>query len=150
MPDPFSRAELYIPLSHFHIDHNRVVSVSFHGFYTGEPVTLYRVEIVPVVPSPSPENQYFTIPSKLPSGRLVFRCQRPGSFAFGIDDGQPELAQEVMQILDNEDVRVTFFVVGAGLRDPETNFTQVYREMLQKGHQIALHSNTHPKYVQNA
>ncbi|KAJ5624382.1 Glycoside hydrolase/deacetylase beta/alpha-barrel [Penicillium lagena] len=145
VPGPYSKTELYIPLSHFHIEQNRVMSVSFHGFYTQEPITLHRVEIVPMVPSPSPENEYFRIPSKLPSGRLVFRCSRPGSFAFGIDDGQPQLAQEVMQILDREDVRVTFFVVGAGLRDPETNFTQVYREMLQKGHQIALHSNTHPK-----
>lgn len=143
----WSKTELYIPLSHFHIAQNRVVSVSFHGFYTNESITLHRVEIVPMVPSPSPENEYFRIPSKLPNGRLVFRCSRPGSFAFGIDDGQPQLAQEVMKILDKEDVRVTFFVVGAGLRDPETNFTQVYREMLQKGHQIALHSNTHPKYV---
>ncbi|CAL5866040.1 uncharacterized protein PFLUO_LOCUS247 [Penicillium psychrofluorescens] len=144
-PGSYSKTELYIPMSHFHIAQNRVVSVSFHGFYTHESVTLHRVEIVPMVPSPSPENEYFKIPSKLPNGRLVFRCSRPGSFAFGIDDGQPQLAQQVMEILDREDVRVTFFVVGAGLRDPETNFTQVYREMLQKGHQIALHSNTHPK-----
>ncbi|KAJ5692313.1 hypothetical protein N7462_001736 [Penicillium macrosclerotiorum] len=139
------RTELFIPLSHFHINQNRVVSVSFTGFYSKEPITLYRVEIVSNVPAPSLENNHFMIPDKLPSGQLILRCSRPNSFAFGIDDGQPQYAQEVLRILDDEDVRVTFFAVGAGLRDSSTNFTNFYREMIRKGHQVALHSNTHPK-----
>ncbi|KAL1870361.1 hypothetical protein Plec18167_007495 [Paecilomyces lecythidis] len=131
--------DIYIPLSHFAIDMLRVLSVSFHGFYTHEPVTLYRVEIVPEVPA------YFEVPPKLPSGTMVLKCRRPNSFAFGIDDGQPEFAQEVMQIIEEEDVLVTFFVVGTGLRTKDSNFTEVYREMLRRGHQVALHSYTHPK-----
>lgn len=146
LPASPEKTELYIPLSHFGIDHRRVVSTSFTGFYTNEPITLHRVEIVPTVPPPSLENNHFAIPTKLPSGTLVLRCSVPNSFAFGIDDGQPQYAQEVMKILDEENVRVTFFVVGAGLSDPTTNFTKFYREMLKKGHQVALHSNTHPKY----
>lgn len=144
-PASSTRSELYIPLNHFNIDHGRVVSISFHGFYTNDSITLRRIEIVPSVPPPSPANNYFEIPEKLPSGQLVLRCSVPNSFAFGIDDGQPQFAREVMKILDEEDVRVTFFVVGAGLRDPTTNFTRFYREMIGKGHQVALHSNTHPK-----
>lgn len=144
-PTPSATKELFVPLSHFRINQGRVVSVSFTGFYTNEPVTLYRVDLVPAVPPPSPENNHFTIPEKLPSGQLVLRCSRPNSFAFGIDDGQPHFAQEVMRILDEENVRVTFFAVGAGLSDPSTNFTRFYQEMLRKGHQVALHSNTHPK-----
>lgn len=140
-----TRTELFIPLSHFRINKNRVVSVSFTGFYTDEPITLYRVEIVPHVPHPSASNNYFTIPERLPTGKLILRCSRPNSFAFGIDDGQPQYAQEVMRILDEEDVRVTFFAVATGLRDRSTNFTNFYREMMRKGHQVALHSNTHPK-----
>ncbi|CAG7954515.1 unnamed protein product [Penicillium salamii] len=142
---PKGPRELYIPLTRFEIDFNRVVSVSFHGFYTPEPMTLHLVEIVPTVPSPSRENGFFRLPGKLPSGRLVLRCSRPNSFAFGIDDGQPQFSQRVMRILDEEGVRVTFFVVGTGLRDRSSNFTEFYKEMLQKGHQVALHSNTHPK-----
>jgi hypothetical protein len=139
------RSELFIPLSHFRVNHERLVSVSFTGFYTDEPLTLYRVEIVPDVPDPSSWNNYFHVPKKLPTGQLILRCSRPNSFAFGIDDGQPEYAQEVMRILDEENVRVTFFAVATGLRDRTTNFTRFYREMLRKGHQVALHSNTHPK-----
>ncbi|KAJ5970586.1 uncharacterized protein N7479_000504 [Penicillium vulpinum] len=142
---PNGHRELYIPLSHFNIDFNRVVSVSFHGFYTREAITLHRVEIVPDVPTPSQENNHYRLPGKLPTGRLVLRCSRPNSFAFGIDDGQPQFSQRIMRILDEEDVRVTFFVVGAGLRDRSSNFTEFYKEMLKKGHQVALHSNTHPK-----
>ncbi|KAF3019646.1 hypothetical protein E8E15_008570 [Penicillium rubens] len=142
---PTGRRELYIPLAHFDIDFNRVVSVSFHGFYTNESITLHRVEIVPDVPLPSPENGHYLVPGKIPNGKLVLRCSRPNSFAFGIDDGQPQYSQQVMRILDEEGVRVTFFVVGAGLRDPTSNFTEFYKEMLRKGHQVAFHSNTHPK-----
>ncbi|OQD83304.1 hypothetical protein PENANT_c017G01422 [Penicillium antarcticum] len=142
---PLGRRDLYVPLNHFEIDFDRVVSVSFHGFFTEEPMSLHRVEIVSDVPQPSQENGHFRLPGKLPSGRLVLRCSRPNSFAFGIDDGQPRFSQRLMRILDEEGVRVTFFVVGAGLRDRSTNFTAFYKEMLKKGHQIALHSNTHPK-----
>ncbi|KAJ5632817.1 hypothetical protein N7490_009156 [Penicillium lividum] len=139
------RTELFIPLSHFRINHNRVVSVSFSGFYTDVPLVLRRVEFVSTIPPPSPENNHFLIPEKAPTGTVVLRCSRPNSFAFGIDDGQPQYAQKVMQILDEEDVRATFFVVGAGLTDSTTNFTNFYREMMGKGHQVALHSNAHPK-----
>ncbi|KAJ5118952.1 Glycoside hydrolase/deacetylase beta/alpha-barrel [Penicillium atrosanguineum] len=139
------KKELFIPLSHFLINQNRVVSVSFSGFYTNRSITLHRVEIVSSVPPPRKENNYFKIPEKLPTGELILRCTRPKSFAFGIDDGSPRFAQEVMRILDEENVRVTFFAVGAGLRDTTTNLTRFYREMLKKGHQVALHSNTHPK-----
>ncbi|KAJ5116306.1 Glycoside hydrolase/deacetylase beta/alpha-barrel, partial [Penicillium angulare] len=144
-PALLEKTELFIPLSHFHINHNRVVSVSFSGFYTNESLTLHRVEIVSNIPPPSPNNNKFIIPEKAPSGKLILRCSRPNSFAFGIDDGQPQYAQEVMRILDEEDVKVTFFAVGAGLRDSTTNFTTFYKEMMKKGHQVALHSNTHPK-----
>ncbi|RHZ44386.1 polysaccharide deacetylase family protein [Aspergillus thermomutatus] len=131
--------ELYVPLSHFHIDQSRVLSVSFNGFYTKESLTLYKVEIVPELP------MGVRVPNRLANGRMILRCSKPNSFAFGIDDGQPHFAQKVMDILEKENILVTFFVVGTGLRNEETNFTQVYREMLRRGHQIALHSNTHPK-----
>lgn len=131
--------DIYIPLSHFYIDFRRASSIAFHGFYTNKEAILHKIEIVKYLPDD------FDIPRKLPSGTIVLNCRRPNSFAFGIDDGDPVLAQEVMEILDEEDVKVTFFVVGRGLRDPSTNFTTFYSEMLKKGHQVALHSDSHPK-----
>ncbi|KAK7924459.1 hypothetical protein PG985_006513 [Apiospora marii] len=134
-----SGSDIYIPISHFNIDRSRVIGLAFKGFYTTESVVLKKVEIVPSIPAS------FKIPSKLPSGNFVFACKRPNSFAFAIDDGDPGLAQQVMSIVKEENIKVTFFTVGAPLEDPSTNLTNVYREMQSQGHQIALHSFTHPK-----
>ncbi|KAI1852264.1 hypothetical protein JX265_006313 [Neoarthrinium moseri] len=134
-----SVSDIYIPMSHFNINQTRVVGIALKGFYTTDSTVLSKVEIVSSIPSG------FTIPSKLPSGNLVFACKRPNSFAFAIDDGDPTLAQQVMQIVKEEDIKVTFFTVGAPLEDSSTNLTNVYNEMMSAGHQIALHSFTHPK-----
>ncbi|KAI1488076.1 glycosyl hydrolase [Biscogniauxia mediterranea] len=134
-----SASDIYIPISHFNIERARVLGVAIKGFYTTDSVVLSKIEIVPSVPAG------FTIPNKLPSGNLVFACKRPNSFAFAIDDGDPSFAQQVLQVVKEEGIKVTFFTVGAPLEDASTNLTNVYNEMLAAGHQIALHSFTHPK-----
>jgi peptidoglycan/xylan/chitin deacetylase (PgdA/CDA1 family) len=134
-----SATDIYIPMNHFNIERHRVIGLALKGFYTSDPVTLTKIEIVPSIPTG------FKIPNKLPSGNLVFACKRPNSFAFAIDDGDPAFAQEVMDIINSEGIKVTFFTVGAPLRDPSTNLSTIYKEMLRQGHQIALHSYTHPK-----
>lgn len=129
---------IYVPISHFGINLKRVSSVSFHGFYTSQKVRFYKVEFVSKLP------KKFEIPEKLPNGELVLKCKRPNSFAFGVDDGVPWLAQEVMKIFEEEDILVTFFTVGNALDEPGNNFTNVYTEMLGRGHQVALHTYSHP------
>lgn len=131
-------SDIYIPLSHFKIDRTRSIGFAIKGFYSTDSVVLERVEIVSSVP------ESFKVPNKLASGNLVFSCKRPNSFAFAIDDGDPKFAQEVMQIVRDEGIKVTFFTVGAPLEDATTNLTNVYKEMLAEGHQLALHSYTHP------
>ncbi|KAF2451943.1 carbohydrate esterase family 4 protein [Karstenula rhodostoma CBS 690.94] len=130
---------IYMPISHFNIQLARTVSIAIKGFYKSDQVVLSTIEIVPSVPSG------YSIPNKLESGDLVFACKRPNSFAFAIDDGSPEYAQQVLKIVKEENIKVTFFTVGAPLIDASTNLTNVYREMEAAGHQIALHSYTHPK-----
>ncbi|KAK1594479.1 uncharacterized protein LY79DRAFT_512629 [Colletotrichum navitas] len=130
---------IYIPMSHFNIVRTRVVGLAFKGFYTNEAVTLTKIEIVSFVP----KDVY--IPTKIPSGNLVFACKRPNSIAFAIDDGDPTYAQEVMEVIRSENIKVTFFTVGAPLRDPSTNLSNIYQDMMTQGHQMALHSYTHPR-----
>ena len=130
---------IYIPINHFKIDLTRVIGFALKGFHTKDSVTLSVIEIVSSVPSG------VTIPKKDETGNLIFACKRPNSFAFAIDDGQPSLAQEVLKIIREENVKVTFFTVGAPLLDASTNLTNVYKEMMAAGHQLALHSFTHPK-----
>lgn len=131
--------DIYIPISHFNIDLTKAASIALNGFYTKEEIQLYKVEVTYGVP------EDFYIPEKLPSGTMVLKCKRPNSFAFGIDDGQPRFSQEVMDIIAEEDIKVTFFTVGNGLLDEYSNFTAVYQEMLRRGHQVGLHSFSHPK-----
>lgn len=134
-----SATDIYIPMSHFNIERSRVIGVALKGFYTTDSTVLSKIEMVPSIPAS------FTIPSKLPTGNLVFACKRPNSFAFAIDDGDPTFAQEVMSVIKDEGIKVTFFTVGAPLEDASTNLTNVYNEMMAQGHQIALHTFTHPK-----
>lgn len=130
---------IYIPISHFNIDLTKAIGFALKGFYTADSVKLTVMEIVPSVPAG------FTIPNDEETGDLVFACKRPNSFAFAIDDGVPDLAQEVLKIIREENIKVTFFTVGAPLLDSTTNLTNVYKEMQAAGHQLALHSFTHPK-----
>jgi peptidoglycan/xylan/chitin deacetylase (PgdA/CDA1 family) len=134
-----SNGHIYIPMSHFNINLQRTIGIALKGFYKADAVTFSVIEIVPSVPAAT------RIPSKLPSGNLAFACKRPNSFAFAIDDGDPSMAQEVLKIIREENIKVTFFTVGAPLLDPSTNLSNVYKEMYSQGHQIALHSYTHPK-----
>ena len=134
-----SNGHIYIPINHFNINLSRVVGFALKGFYTADPVTLSVIEIVSSVPAGT------VIPKKDATGDLVFACKRPNSFAFAIDDGIPDLAQEVLKIIREEDIKVTFFTVGAPLLDQGTNLTNVYKEMMAAGHQLAMHSFTHPK-----
>jgi peptidoglycan/xylan/chitin deacetylase (PgdA/CDA1 family) len=133
-----NKTDIFIPMSHFNIERSRTIGLAFKGFYSSEPVTFTKVEIVPSAGN-------FPIPNKLPSGNLMFACKRPNSFAFAIDDGHPEYAKEVMDTINSENIKVTFFIVGAPLKDPKTNLSNVYRDMMKQGHQIALHSYTHPR-----
>ncbi|PKY07868.1 glycoside hydrolase/deacetylase [Aspergillus campestris IBT 28561] len=103
-------------------------------------IALHHVDIVSSIPDSFPRK-----PTKLPSGTLHQFCTLPGSFAFGIDDGKPALAPAMMRVLEEEDALVTFFATGSGLRDEKANFSGVYREMLRKGHQVAMHSERHPR-----
>ncbi|CCF35771.1 polysaccharide deacetylase [Colletotrichum higginsianum] len=131
--------DIYIPISHFNINLQRVSSVAIRGVYSAEPLVLTKIEIVPSIPSG------VTIPQKLPSGTLVFACTRPNSFAFGIDDGNPKYAARLAQIIRDAGIKVTFFAVGAVLENPSTGMASLYQQLKSEGHQIALHSHTHPR-----
>jgi hypothetical protein len=102
-----SATDIYVPISHFKIEKTRAVGFAIKSWYKNDATTLRKIEIVPSVPSG------FIIPSKLPSGQLIFACKRPNSFAFCIDDGSPEYAQQIMQVIREENIKVTFFTVGA-------------------------------------
>lgn len=137
--DYHSNGDIYIPLRHFNINKKRTIGIAFKAFRSSTPTVLKLVEIVATLPAGR------SVPGKKATGPLFFQCTRPNSIAFGIDDGVPELAQRMMEIIRKQKIKVTFFTVGNSLYDPEGNFTAVYKEAIARGHQVALHSMTHPK-----
>lgn len=133
-----AKTDIYIPISHFEIDRKLSVGFALKGFYTSDNTIISKIELVNSVPSG------FLVPSKLPTAPLIFSCTRPNSFAFAIDDGDPQLAQKVGSSVAAAGIHVTFFTVGAALLDKSTNLSTVYSNMLSLGHQVAYHSYTHP------
>ncbi|KAI4287731.1 MAG: hypothetical protein L6R35_003010 [Caloplaca aegaea] len=133
-----AKTDIYIPMTHFKIDRKKSIGFSFKGFYSSATTTVSKIEIVETVPAG------FSVPSKLETAPLYFACTRPNSFAFAIDDGDPALAQQVLQAVNAADIKVSFFTVGAPLLDSGNNLTNVYKEMVGRGHQMAYHSFTHP------
>ncbi|KAH0613445.1 uncharacterized protein H6S33_005331 [Morchella sextelata] len=131
--------DIYVPIAHFDIIKTRTIGFALKGFTGSTNTVISKIEIVKTIPSG------VTVRSKLPTAPLVFSCSVPNSLAFAIDDGDPQLAQQVMQIVKEENIKVTFFTVGAALLDTSTNLTNVYKEMMAQGHQVAYHSFTHPK-----
>ncbi|KAL8914322.1 MAG: hypothetical protein Q9171_001042 [Xanthocarpia ochracea] len=133
-----ANTDIYIPMSHFNIDRSKAIGLAFKGFYASAITTVSKIEVVRTVPSG------FSVPSKIETALLYFACTRPNSFAFAIDDGDPALAQLVLKAVNEANIKVTFFTVGAPLLDSGNNLTNVYKEMLGRGHQMAYHSFTHP------
>jgi peptidoglycan/xylan/chitin deacetylase (PgdA/CDA1 family) len=133
-----AKTDLYVPLSHFNINRTLTVGFALKGFYTTTSTVFSLIEIVKTVPTG------FLVPSKLITAPLIFACTRPNSFAFAIDDGDPQYAQRIASSVAAAGIHVTFFTVGAALLDTSTNLTNVYKGMLAAGHQVAYHSYTHP------
>jgi peptidoglycan/xylan/chitin deacetylase (PgdA/CDA1 family) len=130
--------DVYIPIFHLGIDLKRARSISINSFRDTSPLVISKIEIVDTVPL------NIIIPAKFPQSPLVFKCTVPNSLAFGIDNGDPKLAQRVLNILKSEDVKVTFFPLGFPMADASNNFTFFYKDALAQGHELGIHSHTHP------
>ena len=57
------------------------------------------------------------------------------------DDGpQPEVTEWVLELLDQEEIKATFFCVGNNVH----KYPEIYEQILKSGHQVGNHSFTHP------
>ncbi len=55
------------------------------------------------------------------------------------DDGPSSSTDEILDILDEYDVKATFFVCGK----PNTKYTDVYKRIVDSGHTLGMHSYSH-------
>jgi peptidoglycan/xylan/chitin deacetylase (PgdA/CDA1 family) len=80
----------------------------------------------------------------IPRSRLVQRgSAQERRVALTFDDGPDHLTKAYLDLLDELDVRATFFLVGKGCeREPE-----LMREYVRRGHQIASHGYDHTHFT---
>lgn len=124
------------------INLKRVSGIAMENWFIKNQTIIFRIEMVAAAGVPDS----FRSISKANTGNLWTACLNPNHIAFGIDDGEPQYLQRTLQIIKDERIPVTFFVQGSALQLPEdeANFTLAYKEMLAQGHQIGLHTQTHP------
>jgi peptidoglycan/xylan/chitin deacetylase (PgdA/CDA1 family) len=70
------------------------------------------------------------------------RCTQPGMFTLTFDDGVSENFKAVLDILEKEKVKATFFVIGSTLLNPHKH--QLLKKAYDQGHTIGNHTWTHP------
>jgi len=68
-------------------------------------------------------------------------CAKPGQFALTFDDGPSPFTAQLLQILDEERVPATFFVLGSQIAQPELQPS--LKAAYDRGHQIAVHTYSH-------
>ncbi len=72
----------------------------------------------------------------------VYRGDRSrAALALTFDDGPSESTPALLDILEANDVRATFFMCGRNVR----RFPKVAREVFKRGHEIGNHTDTHPR-----
>lgn len=83
----------------------------------------------------------------IPYGQVIKSCNVPGTLALTFDDGPWTYTEDLLDLLDSEDVRATFFVCGGNLDWKQiTGHGNPYilRRMMTSGHQIGSHTWGHP------
>ncbi|RFU76664.1 polysaccharide deacetylase [Trichoderma arundinaceum] len=78
----------------------------------------------------------------------ITECHNPGHVALTFDDGPYEYTAQLLDILDEYNVKATFFIAGNNrgkgrIDDNSTPWPVVLRRMRDAGHQLASHTWTH-------
>ncbi|ROT38089.1 glycoside hydrolase/deacetylase [Sodiomyces alkalinus F11] len=84
----------------------------------------------------------------VPYGVRIRQCTEPKTLALTFDDGPYDYTSEMLDLLDDLDVKATFFVQGSRINRPRfddesTQWPAVLRRMHDAGHHIASHTWTH-------
>ena len=75
-------------------------------------------------------------------GRVLVAGENPGELALTYDDGpNPAATPQLLELLARHNVRATFFLIGAFVREQK----RLAREIAEAGHVLGNHSMTHPR-----
>jgi peptidoglycan/xylan/chitin deacetylase (PgdA/CDA1 family) len=73
---------------------------------------------------------------------FITKCAKPGFVALTFDDGPSPFTPKLLGYLKKSSIRATFFVLAKHIN--EKNGKEILKDTYEAGHQIALHSDTHP------
>lgn len=111
-----------------------VVSWQLSVNYILRPATAVTGKVVAI----EPDALYAPIPHGRPD------CSLRPCLALTFDDGpNPQTTPQILDILEQEQVRATFFVVGSRVPGEES----ILRRMHHNGHEIGNHSWSHPNFT---
>lgn len=102
--------------------------------------------------SPFPPLDYFeTLPrphlGNVSYGQVITSCETPGTIALTFDDGPWRYTNDLLDLLEREGARATFFVCGGNMAEDQITgygHPQILRRMFSAGHQIGSHTWAHP------
>lgn len=103
--------------------------------------------------SPFPPLDYLaTLPrpalGSVPYGEVITSCSVPGTVALTFDDGPWKYTWDLLDLLEYENVRATFFVCGGNMAEDDQltghGSPRALRRMLASGHQVGTHTWAHP------
>ncbi|GAA5796994.1 hypothetical protein EDC94DRAFT_594605 [Helicostylum pulchrum] len=75
-----------------------------------------------------------------PSPEDIYGCPQDHQWALTFDDGPSKYTGELLDILDKEDIKATFCVMGSHV----DQYADVLKRAYDSGHQIASHTFSHP------
>lgn len=82
----------------------------------------------------------------VPYGQVIDTCAVPGTLALTFDDGPWQYTSDLLDLLDREGARATFFVCGGNMVDDQLTsygYPELLRRMLASGHQVGSHTWAH-------
>ncbi|KAG0248515.1 hypothetical protein BG011_010188 [Mortierella polycephala] len=94
---------------------------------------------------------YYTLTGEAPApvgidGKVYTNCVTPNTFSISFDDGPSQWTHELLDLLEAEQLKVTFFVNGDNqdcIYKPEVQ--SILKRAFESGHQIASHTWSHPE-----
>ena len=88
-----------------------------------------------------PENdECFETCGNTPTPEDIYGCPKDHSWALTFDDGPSQYTDELLDILDEYDIKATFCVMGAHVE----KYPEVVKRAYESGHHIASHTYSHP------
>lgn len=115
-----------------------------------EPTAKYKIaEPIDLIAERVPSETNVTPDQLLKFRQLKLREQTTGKGArqsllpkevyLTFDDGPSKVTEDILDILKDEDVKATFFVIGNNVK----NYPEITKRIIAEGHDIGVHTETH-------